>query len=411
MRSTRNRTRFLFLGLPALLAALVTSAPALGFGSPPPAPDSLGPWAVGHTRFEIVDPSRDDRPLPIEAWYPADPEDAVGLQTHYLLVPPFIFLASPVAVEGIPVLDRFWMPLIVFSLGSGSLNIQSTELMEALASHGFVVVAPSHTGNTINDPLPDPFPTIAVNRPLDVSFLIDHMLARGRDPSDPFYYRIRPFGIGVVGHSFGGYTSLAMAAGLDGEVSPDRRVSAIVPTSAVTGIHTDEELESLAIPTMLIGGTLDTAVPIDPDTIRAFELVSSRHLYRADILGATHSHFANVCAIADVLISVGYPPDRWAELGAEDLVFYYNEACIPGVFPVEESQRIQALYTVAFFRRHLYLDIRYSRFLTEGYARAHEPNVSYFDGNRWECGVGVELALILPALIWIRRRARRSPLR
>jgi predicted dienelactone hydrolase len=393
----------------ALFLALFASAPALGFGGPPPAPDSLGPWAVGHTSFEIVDPSRDDRPLPIQAWYPADPEDAVGNATYYLLVAPFIFLASPVAIEDIPVLDRFWMPLIVFSHGSGSLNIQSTELMETLASHGFVVVAPNHTGNTINDPPPDP--TVAVNRPLDVSFLIDHMLARSADPADPFHYRIRPFGIGVVGHSFGGYTALAMPAGLEGQVPPDPRVRAIVPTSAVTGIHTDEELASIEIPTMLIGGTLDTAVPIDPDTIRAFELISSRHLYRADIVGATHSHFANVCAIADVLIGLGFPPDRWAELDAEALLPYYIEACSPGVFPVEESQRIQALYTVAFFRRHLYLDLRYQRFLTEGYAEAHEPDVIYFDGNRWECGDGVEMALILPALIWFGRRTRRPALR
>jgi predicted dienelactone hydrolase len=158
---------------------------------------------------------------------------------------------------------------------------------------------------------------------------------------------------------------------------------------------------------MLIGGTLDTAVPIDPETIRAFELISSRHLYRADIVGATHSHFANICDIADVLIAGGFTPDRWPGTVAEPLIPYYEEACVPEAFPAEEVQRIQALYTVAFFRRHLYLDLRYERFLKERYAEANEPDVIYFDASRWQCGNGFEMALILPPLIWLGRRTRR----
>src|SRR4030042_5060502 len=102
------------------------------------------------------------------------------------------------------------------------------------------------------------------------------MLERSEDPEDPFHRRISPFAIGVVGHSFGGYPALAMAAGFGDQVSPDPRVRAIVPTSAVTALHTDEELASIRIPTMWIGGTLDTTVPIDPETTRAFELLSSR---------------------------------------------------------------------------------------------------------------------------------------
>jgi predicted dienelactone hydrolase len=300
------------------------------------------------------------------------------------------------------------MPLVVFSHGSGSLNIQSTGMMELLASHGFVVVAPNHTGNTIWDSPGDPFAETAVNRPLDVSFLIDHMLARSEDPGDPFYHHISPLSIGVVGHSFGGYTSLAMPAGLDGQVPPDPRVRAIVPTSAVTSLHTDEELASITIPTMLIGGTLDNVIPIDPDTIRAFELISSRRLYRADIVGATHSHFANICDIGNALIDVGLPIETWPFIGAGDLVFYYNEACVPGVFPVDEARRIQTLYTVAFFRRHLYLDLRYARYLKERYAEANEPDVIYFDATRLQCGRGFELLAILPPMIWLGKRTRLS---
>ena len=220
MQSPRIRRNFALSAPLALLLALFATTPSLGFGGSPPAPDAPGPWAVGHTSFEIVDTDRGDRPLPIEAWYPADPEDAVGEATRYPLLPPLLFLPSPLAIDDLPVLDRPWMPLVVFSHGSGGLNIQSTGLTELLASHGFVVVAPNHTGNTIFDDPPDPFSVTAVNRPLDVSFLIDHMLERSHDPADRFHYRISPLAIGVVGHSFGGYTALAMAAGLGDQVAP-----------------------------------------------------------------------------------------------------------------------------------------------------------------------------------------------
>lgn len=434
MRDHGKRSRLGLLGLLVLLFSIGAATPVSNAGGPPAvpdgigpwsfgpdaasgasfrgrpaAPDEIGPWAVGHTSFEIVDATRGDRPLPIEAWYPAHPDDAVGPVTQYALIPPFISLTSDVAFDDLPVLDRPWLPLVVFSHGSGSLNIQSTGLMEILASHGFVVVAPSHTGNTIFDPDGDAM--AAVNRPLDVSFLIDHMLARSDDPGDPFYTRVSPLVIGVVGHSFGGYTALAMAAGLEGYVAPDPRVGAIVPISAVTSAHSDEELASIHIPTLFLGGTLDTVVPIDPQTVRGFELVSSRFLYRADIVGATHSHFANICDIADVLISNGLPPEDWPGTVAEGLLGPYNDACIPEAFPIDEARRIQNLYTVAFFKRHLYLDPRYGRFLKQGYARAKEPDVIYFDASRPGCGRGLELALILPPLLWMGGRRRRVALR
>ncbi len=82
MRHPRIQPSLGLLGALLLLFALTISSAALGFGdSPPPAPDAPGPRAVGHTTFEILDADRDDRPLPIEAWYPTDPEDAVGEPT------------------------------------------------------------------------------------------------------------------------------------------------------------------------------------------------------------------------------------------------------------------------------------------------------------------------------------------
>jgi len=405
-RALRSRPE-LFLFFALLFTAVCASSATAGSGPVDP-PDELGPYAVGHTAFDLVDADRNDRPLEIQAWYPADPADAVGDKTLYALVEGILYLPSEAAFDDIPVLDRFLMPLIVFSHGHEAINIQSVRLMEALASHGFIVVAPNHTGNTTFDNSAT-FEESAVDRPQDVSFLIDAMMARNLDFDDPFFLRVSPFAIGVAGHSFGGYTALAMAAGYGaGGVAPDPRVQAIFSVSGVTNLFTDEELASIRVPTLLLGGTLDTVVPIDPNTIRAFDLISSRPLYRVDVEGATHFHFANICDIGNALIAAGVPQAFWPFVGAAALVEPYNLTCTPSAFPFEEAIRLQNLYAVAFFQRHLKFDERYAPFLTESYAEENEPSVTLYRRAGRSCGLGFEIALVLPALMAMRRLTRRA---
>jgi predicted dienelactone hydrolase len=408
VRTLRSRLEnSLFIAV--IFTAVCTSSAVAGSGPVDP-PDELGPYAVGHTTFDLVDANRDDRPLEIQAWYPADPADAVGENTLYTLVEDVFFLPSENAFDDLPVLDRFFMPLIVFSHGHGGINIQSVRLMEALASHGFVVVAPNHTGDTTFDESAT-FEESAVDRPLDISFLIDVMIDRTFDFGDPFFLRINPAAIGVAGHSFGGYTALAMAAGYGGGgVAPDPRVKAIFPIAAVADFFTDEELASIEIPTLLLHGTEDEVVPIEPNTIRAFDLISSPFLYRVDIEGANHYHFANICDIGNALIAAGIPPALWPLpiIGAGALVEPYAKTCTPDAFPVEEATRLQNLYAVAFFRRHLRLDKGYAEFLTESYAEVNEPFATLFRGGGSFCGLGFEVALVLPALMALRRRKLRA---
>ena len=399
----------------SLLASLLLAASAQATRGPTPDPGSTGPWAVGHSSFVAVDESRGDRTLGVEIWYPVDAEDAVGEATYYelLTVAGSSFgLTSEVAIEDAEISRLPFRPLIVFSHGSGSINIQSAVLMETLASHGFIAASPNHTGNSIFDGPDDlPYEDVATDRPKDISFVIDLLLDRSRDPGDAIHLSINPFAIGVTGHSFGGYTALAMAAGYAGSafgpVPPDPRVRAILPVSGVTGFFSDEELEAVETPLLLLGGTLDTSVPIDPNSTRPFELVSSRAVYRADIIGATHSHFANICDIADVILGLGIPIEMWPLIGAGTLIEPYLETCVPPAFPLEEANRLQNLYTVSFFRKHLLFDQRYKRFLTEAYAENNEPDVVFFNGARG-CGLGFELVLILPAVIWLRGRRARS---
>ena len=375
----------------ALLLCCVIGLTACGDSSDQPvapanAPDMPGPFAVGHNSFTAIDPLRANRMLPVDVWYPAAAADAQDApRTNYPLAPG-IGLDSALAVDDLPVSAGKQQNLLVFSHGYGGINTASVVLMETLASHGFIVIAPEHTGNsqTSND---DSFDQAAANRVPDVAFLIDTMVDRGRQRGDIFYGRIDENRIGVVGHSFGGMTSVGMASGWAG-ADPDPRVAAIAPISAVfdaelqsderTGPNagfTAEQLERITIPVMLMGGTEDSNVFIQNNSIAFEQMKNSTDVYKVDIIGANHTHFANVCDIGQLLIKLGILQDSWPAIGAGDLLEPYATTCTAEAFSIVEAERLQNLYIVSFFKRHLLDDKKYDYYLSRDFAE-REPAVT-----------------------------------
>jgi predicted dienelactone hydrolase len=93
--------------------------------------------------------------------------------------------------------------LVVISHGSGGLALNHRDLAMALASHGYVVAAPTHPRGRDND---ISGVGVWVGRPKQVSRVIDALLEDAELGS-----HIQRDRIGVVGHSNGGYTALAVA--------------------------------------------------------------------------------------------------------------------------------------------------------------------------------------------------------
>ena len=97
-----------------------------------------------------------------------------------------------------------------------------------------------------------------------------------------------------------------------------------------------------------------------------------------EVTGANHTHFANVCAIGNLLIDqLMITQDRWATFGAEALIQPYNDACTDEVFPIAEAHRLQNLYMVAHFKRYLLGQTGYDQFLSSSYAAANEPAITF----------------------------------
>ena len=364
----------------SLLAGLFLFAVSCGDSAQPPTqnepagpfavPDESGPYLAGHTEDVVVDVSRGGRELPVDIWYPIDDPDGAELTLYALQGDAGI--TSELAYRDAQPGGPGARPLIVFSHGFGGINTQSVPLMEHLATHGFVVISPEHTGNINGDnSSPDP----AADRVPDVTAVIDYMASRNAAAGDPFEGRVNTQEVGVAGHSFGGFTATASVTGYD-VFGPDSRVVAIMPIAAANARITDDELRGLDVPALFLCGTLDSLLD---QQIRSFDLASSSpDLFRVDAIGATHTHFANICQIGNWLISIGLGKETWPTIGASALTAPYEETCEPPALPIETALRVQNLYAAAFFGRYLAGDERYAEYLTMDYASGNEPDVVFF---------------------------------
>lgn len=375
-----------------LLVLIVGNGGSIAYGSPS-SPDELGPYGVGRTTIVVRDQAR-NRDLNTNIWYPTQATTGAfaGYRFQVPLIGVDVTVQSEIARQGAPVATGSF-PLIMFSHGGNAISVQSFFLTEALASHGFIVVAPDHTRGTLLDigqptGYTDPFEAIS-DRPRDISFLITRMLAKNLNATDPFFGRINPLRIGVTGHSAGGRTALMMSSGFSGQalvelglvpppgftpVPPDSRVKAIIPISMgfdpFLTFLTAGEMSSIDESTMLITGTDDEAVPLA--TVRAaFNAISANRVMESDVVGGFHFSFSNICDFNEAIAAADQLPLSTVFGPSTDL------PCQPGALPIEEVHRITNLYATAFSRYTLQARVSDICFLTKEYAADNEPDVLF----------------------------------
>jgi predicted dienelactone hydrolase len=279
-------------------------------------PFRRGPFPVGVRTVDMTDPAR-QRPLTIELWYPATDAHAgqdlaAASQDTYDLLPGF----PPASQEAMrdAALRAGTFPLVAFSHGFGGHRRQSTFLCTHLASHGYVVAAVDHTGNTVIDmmqammavqmggDMPDPTNVISefiAARPADIQFMIDHVLD---GTAGELRSVIDPERIGMTGHSFGGWTTLAVTA-------RDRRIRAALPLAPAGGaspLPVEPLRDALTfnwgrdVPTLYLVADNDSLLPLPgmhellgrtPATKKMVILQNADHMHFCDRVEEIHELF------------------------------------------------------------------------------------------------------------------------
>jgi predicted dienelactone hydrolase len=246
-------------------------------------------YAIGRRTTVLVDADRHDRALGIDCWYPAtagEHEPSV-----YELLPGVGFTASaqaePPAAPGA-------YPLVAWSHGRSGTRSSYAMLCEGLAARGYVVIAPDHPGDTLADWLLGAAVDDATNetqRVADMRCVIDAAL--GARPGLTLAPEIDAARIAVAGHSYGGFTALALA----GSDARDERVRAAAGAQSLTRTLTARTLEQIPVPVLMLVGALDATTPPATDADRAFATLTKHPGARArrfDVAHAGHQACSDV---------------------------------------------------------------------------------------------------------------------
>jgi predicted dienelactone hydrolase len=196
-----------------------------------------GPHKVSHQSISWVDTSRptmpnrdfkgrDSRELKGRIWFPTDREGA-----------PY--------------------PLVIYSHGYMSQYKEGEYILEFLASHGYLAVSVDFPLSTGSSPGGAVLSDI-VNQPGDVSFLIDQMLSRTKQPDNLLYGRVDGDRIAALGLSLGGLTT--ELAAFDPK-RKDPRIRAAISMAGPSQFLTPEFFDGNTIPFLYIAGTADAIVP------------------------------------------------------------------------------------------------------------------------------------------------------
>lgn len=316
--------------------------------------DGFGPYEVGVQTIMVPDSTGAGRDLTVDVWFPLSQDiDADFPPQQYTLLPG-TYYESPSAVaatsESIATDGPF--PLVIYSHGSGGLRFIHSNYTEALASNGYIVAAADHIGNTAVDRLAEnetPGEVTAFNRPNDVTRVVDAFLDPENIETVGFVANLNPSQIAVTGHSFGGFTSYAMASGFDnaiGEFVADERIGAIIALApaASEALLSNERLASIGIPTLVIGATDDSTTSIDPNVTRPWELTSSDLSYRLDLTAAEHETFTDICAYLAFLPTLEAP----AQIVVDTLEARTEAGCDADDMPIERAQAITNTFAVSF---------------------------------------------------------------
>ncbi len=284
------------------------------------------------------------------------------------------------------------VPVILISHGLASAPEKHRNLAQHLASYGFVVVVPQHPGSDLAyleefavgyqrqvSDLQE-----FVNRPLDISFTLDELERRN---DTEFGGRLDLENVGIYGHSYGGYTALAVAGAFPTpnfeqlnedcaaewgifnnalllqcralQLSPenynfrDQRIQAVIAANPVNAsIFGEAALSQIEIPIAVVAGSYDPATPFIFEQVRSFPWIRSEQKYLILEEGQAHVDISRldlgITGLLDRIPRLNLPSPQ--------LLNDYSEAIALAFFQV---------YTAEDNQYRAYLDPAYGQYLSQ----------------------------------------------
>lgn len=324
-------------------------------------PFHFGPSAVGYQSEEITyspDWLPETRTLRLALWFPAVSASGSGLARYPL------FSTQIAQADATPrMIDP--APLLVYSHGAKVWPELGSFMAEFFASHGWVVAAVTHAGDSLGSLSGDRPDELYALRPLDLSAALDYL---EQLPADhPLRDRVDTHRAVVSGHSFGGYTTFVSAGArfdmdhlrnthcqerggslceaLEGELGSvmeaglrEPRFLAAIPQSAGNFDFLRGGTSETAIPTLMITATRDQACTEEGSNQPfwgALSSVDSTHRgqhRRLSFLNAGHATFTMACVHLPALEQ--------------------EDGCGPDFTPVLEAHQVMLAYSLLFARAY-----------------------------------------------------------
>lgn len=351
-----------------------------------PVATEMGPYPVGVQTFTFVDPTRvtegfeESRQVPCEVWYPAT-DAAIGATETYVMfdflppdlqetIPPEALgsLTTAALRDAPPRTAGGSYPLVLFSHGKGGIRAQSTFFTVTLASHGYVVVAMDHEGDTIVDLLQEGDVAIDttvyayLDRPQDILFLLDE-LQYWEHPLGDLIDMTR---VGISGHSFGALTSLRSAI-------LDSRIKAVVahapPGVGTVNFGLETNIDGIDTPIMIQGGKKDRTLPFEDHTDTVWRDLNPPSMY---LLMETAGHFT----FSDLCIFDVEALDAALEVDASNVL---TDGCGEENIAPEDGFELINHYSIGFFNAYLRDSVQTLETLTQEAGDALVPNEVTFE--------------------------------
>lgn len=318
--------------------------------------DAKGPHPVANDRFVLT---VGDRELLVEVWYPAvasaAEEAAEGhpIEDFVPLGPDrdtFEALLADLSTAGelgtrkqtssafgAPAAAGPW-PVLVFSHCHECVRFSAFSMAEHLASHGFIVAAPDHQGNTLFDPgalLSDSF---LMTRVGDLSAALDALLGDAAELPSTLKGLSDPLKIGAFGHSYGAATVGRLA-------QEDPRILAAMPIAAPieNPIFSGTHVADIHRPLFFVHADEDNSIQALGNTLIELNFkAANTPSWLLKVHDAGHWNFTDICGLSDDF-AAGCGDGLRQTMPGEP--FSYLD--------IDVARRLAGAYALAFFDLHI----------------------------------------------------------